>query len=201
MDIAKTLTVFLLFLWDFYNFPFFLTYSDLIFFVSFLSLRFLPSKISSIPDCYEVTRNSYNTGVQLQIIQYIFRIKILSKDTPSFQRRNWLKNERYNEFKIRCSMSKTKYGEFEGDGLWSVKWLRWKWMTKWMSWTLAYEMNRWTVLYEMNKMNVTKQICNNLYPFSATMLYIVASSRISVPSLFTILLLLVTGTQHLFQIL
>ena len=30
-------------------------------------------------------------GVQLHMIQYIFRIKILSKDTRSFQRRVWLK--------------------------------------------------------------------------------------------------------------
>ena len=29
--------------------------------------------------------------VQLQMIQYIFRIKVLSKDTPSFRRRDWLK--------------------------------------------------------------------------------------------------------------
>ena len=29
--------------------------------------------------------------VQFQMIQYIFRIKILSKDTPSLQRRDWLK--------------------------------------------------------------------------------------------------------------
>ena len=58
-------------------------------------------------DSYEVTRSSNTIGV------YIFRIKILSKDTPSFQRRDWLKNERDSEVEIRCSMSKTKRGECE----------------------------------------------------------------------------------------
>ena len=45
------------------------------------------------PRCvsYEVTTSSNTIGVQLQMIQYIFRIKILSKNTPSFQRRDWLK--------------------------------------------------------------------------------------------------------------
>ena len=47
------------------------------------------------------------------MMQYIFRIKILSEDAPSFQRRDWLKNERHNEVETRCSMSKTKYGECE----------------------------------------------------------------------------------------
>ena len=40
---------------------------------------------------YEVTRSSNTIRVQLQMIQYIFQIKILSKDTPSFQRQDWLK--------------------------------------------------------------------------------------------------------------
>ena len=40
---------------------------------------------------YEVTSSSNTIGVQLQMIQYIFRIKVLSKDTPSFRRRDWLK--------------------------------------------------------------------------------------------------------------
>ena len=40
---------------------------------------------------YEVTRSSNTIGVQLQMIQYIFRIKIIFKDTPNFQRRDWLK--------------------------------------------------------------------------------------------------------------
>ena len=55
------------------------------------------------------------------MIQYVLQIKILSKDTPSFQRRDWLKNERDNEVEIQCSMSITKYGECERDGLFSVK--------------------------------------------------------------------------------
>ena len=41
------------------------------------------------------------------------------------------KNESYNEVEKRCSMSKIKHGECKWDGLWSVKWMRWKWMTKW----------------------------------------------------------------------
>ena len=45
------------------------------------------------PRCvsYEVTTSSNTIGVQLQMIQHKFRIKILSKNTPSFQRRDWLK--------------------------------------------------------------------------------------------------------------
>ena len=43
-------------------------------------------------------------------------------------------------------MSITKYGKCEWDGLWSIKWMRWKWMTKWM---------RSTLVYETNKMNVS----------------------------------------------
>ena len=62
---------------------------------------------------YDLTRSSNTTGVQLQKIQYIFQIKILSKDTPSFQRQDWLKNEGDNEVEMRCSMSNTKYGECE----------------------------------------------------------------------------------------
>ena len=91
------------------------------------------------------------------MIQYTFRNRILSKDTPSFQRRDWFKNERDNEFEMRCSMSNTKYGECEWDGLWSVKWMRWKLM----NWTLVHEMNIWTLVYEMNEMKVTRQIFNN----------------------------------------
>ena len=89
-------------------------------------------------------------GVQLQMIQYIFRIKVLSKDTPSFERLDRLKNQRDNEVEMWCSISKTKCGECEWDGLWSVKWMR----SKWMSWTSVYEINRWTLVYEMNEMNV-----------------------------------------------
>ena len=62
---------------------------------------------------YEVTRNSNTIGVRLQIIQYVFQIKTLSKDTSSFQKQNWSKNERDNKVEIRCSMSITKYGERE----------------------------------------------------------------------------------------
>ena len=65
--------------------------------------------------------------------------------------------QRDYEVQIRCSMSKTKYGEYERDVLWSLKWTRWKWMTKWMSWTLTHEMIRWTLVY---KMKMARQICN-----------------------------------------
>ena len=62
-----------------------------------------------------------------------------------------------------CSMNKTKFGECESDGLWSVKWMRWNWVTKWMSWILVHEINRWTLVNEMNEMKVTRQICNICY--------------------------------------
>ena len=39
-------------------------------------------------------------------IQYIFQIKILSKDTPSFQRRDWLKNERQKRLKYDAVWAK-----------------------------------------------------------------------------------------------
>ena len=47
------------------------------------------------------------------MIQFIFQIKMLSKDIPSSQRRDWLKSERGSEVEMRCSMSNTKYGECE----------------------------------------------------------------------------------------
>ena len=47
------------------------------------------------------------------MIQCVFHIKTLSKDTPSFQRQDWLKTERNSEVEIRCNMSITKYGECE----------------------------------------------------------------------------------------
>ena len=46
------------------------------------------AKLPIIPLCcdsYEVTRSSNTIRVQLQMIQYIFRVKILSEDTSSFQ--------------------------------------------------------------------------------------------------------------------
>ena len=64
-------------------------------------------------ESYEIARNSNIMTIQLQMIQYIFRIIVSSKDTPNFQRRGCLKNERYNKIEIRCSMSKTKYVECE----------------------------------------------------------------------------------------
>ena len=36
-------------------------------------------------------------GVQLQVIQYVFQIGTLSKETLSFQSQDWLKSERENE--------------------------------------------------------------------------------------------------------
>ena len=58
--------------------------------------------------------------LSLRPCRYIFRIKILSRDTPSFHWLDWLKNKRDNEVEIGCSMSKIKYGECEWYGLWSV---------------------------------------------------------------------------------
>ena len=51
-------------------------------------------------DSYEVTRSGNAIGVQLQMIQYIFQIKVLSKDTPSFERWDRLKNQRDNEVEM-----------------------------------------------------------------------------------------------------
>ena len=50
-----------------------------------------------------------------------FRFKFYL-DTPSFQRWDWLKNERENEVEIsivfiQCSMSTTKYDKCESDEL------------------------------------------------------------------------------------
>ena len=45
------------------------------------------------------------------MIQYVFQIKTLSRDTPIFQTPDWLRNERDNKVEIRCSMSITKYGD------------------------------------------------------------------------------------------
>ena len=51
------------------------------------------------------------------MIQHVFQIKILSRDTPCFQTGDLLKNERDNEVEIRNSMSITKYGKCREDGL------------------------------------------------------------------------------------
>ena len=48
-------------------------------------------------DSCKVTRSSKTIGVQPQVIQYVFHIKTLSKDAPSFQRRDWLKSKREND--------------------------------------------------------------------------------------------------------
>ena len=63
-------------------------------------------------DSCKVTRSSNTIGVQLQVIQYVFQIKTLSRVTPGSQTRDWLKNKRENEVEI-CSMSMTKYGKYE----------------------------------------------------------------------------------------
>ena len=89
---------------------------------------------------YEVSRSDNTIEVQLQMIQYIFRIKVLSKDTSSFQRQDWLKNDWDNEVETRGSMSKTKHTKCEWDRLWSVKWMRRKWNEY---------MNRLTSVHEM----------------------------------------------------
>ena len=61
------------------------------------------------------------------MIQYVFQIKTLSKDTLSFQRLDRLKNERHNEVEIRSYMS--SYNQV------------------WWMWT------RWTMIYKMNEMD------------------------------------------------
>ena len=61
------------------------------------------------------------------MIQYVFQIKTLSKDTLSFQRLDRLKNERHNEGEIRSYMS--SYNQV------------------WWMWT------RWTMIYKMNEMD------------------------------------------------
>ena len=101
--------------------------------------------------CYDsdkVARSSNIIGVEPEVTQYVFQIKTLSKDPPSFHRRDWLKNKSHNEVEIRCSMGRTKYGKYEWGVLWSMKWMRRKWMTKWM---------RWILFYEVNVMKVTRQ--------------------------------------------
>ena len=59
-------------------------------------------------DFFKVTRSGDTIGVQLQMIQYVFHIKTLSRDTRSFQGQYWLKNKRGHEVEIRCNMSITK---------------------------------------------------------------------------------------------
>ena len=101
--------------------------------------------------CYDsdkVARSSNIIGVEPEVTQYVFQIKSLSKDPPSFHRREWLKNKSHNEVEIRCSMGRTKYGKYEQGGLWCMKWMRRKWMAKWM---------RWALFYEVDVMKVTRQ--------------------------------------------
>ena len=47
------------------------------------------------------------------MMQYVYQVKTLSRDTPGLQKQDWLKNERDNEVEIRCSMNITKYGKCE----------------------------------------------------------------------------------------
>ena len=64
-------------------------------------------------DSCNVTKSSNTIGVQFQMMQYVYQVKTLSRDTPGFQKQDWLKNERDNEVEIRCSMNITKYGKCE----------------------------------------------------------------------------------------
>ena len=79
-------------------------------------------------DSYEVTRSSNTIWVQLQMRKYTFQIKILSKDTPSFQRWDWLK------------IWKTQGGwntiQYEQNHMW------WMWV-------------RWTMISKMNEVEMT----------------------------------------------
>ena len=73
--------------------------------------------------------------VQLQMRQYIFWNKILSKDKPSFQRRNWFK-----KWKLQWSWNAMQY---EQNQTW--------WM--WMRWTLICKINEMEMNDEMNELD------------------------------------------------
>ena len=82
-----------------------------------------------------VTSSSNTIGVQLQMIQYTFRIKVLSKDIPSFQRRDWLK-----KWKRQWGWNTMQY---EQNQVW--------WM--WMRWTMMCKMNDMEMNDEMDKLD------------------------------------------------
>ena len=121
---------------------------------NFLPIIFCPHSVMFF---YEVTRSSNTIRVQPQMINIKHSIlNILSKDTPSFQRRDWLKR-----WKAQWGWNSMQHEQNQIWSMWmrwtmSVKWMRWKWMKKLMSWTLVHEMNRWTLINEMNDVKVTR---------------------------------------------
>ena len=71
------------------------------------------------------------------MMQYVFQIKTLSRGTPSFQRWDWLKNERNSDVEIWWSVSITKYGK----------------LMRWMRWTMIKKMNEMEVKDKLNDMD------------------------------------------------
>ena len=105
------------------------------------------------PCCDAVTRSNKTIGVQLQMIQCIFWIKVLSKDTPSFRIRSRLKKMKdAMRLKQHAVWAKTNMvnvnemdyelkNEWDGNewqnewvGLWYMKWIDEIWYMKWMRW-------------------------------------------------------------------
>ena len=112
-------------------------------------------------DSYEVRRSSNTIGIQLQMIQCIIRTKPWSKDTPSFQRRDWLKRWRIqwgwntmqyeqnqiwwmwmrgtmiskiNEMEMNDEVNELNFGtRNEWNELWYTRWMRWKWLGKYVT--------------------------------------------------------------------
>ena len=100
-----------------------------------------------------VTRSNKTIGVQLQKIQCIFWIKVLSKDTPSFRIRSRLKKMkdamRLKQHAVWAKTNMVNVNEMdyelknEWDGnewqnewvwLWYMKWIDEIWYMKWMRW-------------------------------------------------------------------
>ena len=105
------------------------------------------------PCCDAVTRSNKTIGVQLQMIQCIFWIKVLSKDTPSFRIRSRLKKMkdamRLKQHAVWAKTNMVNVNEMdyelknEWDGnewqnewvwLWYMKWIDEIWYMKWMRW-------------------------------------------------------------------
>ena len=63
-------------------------------------------------DFCKVAKSNKTIGAQLQVMQYLFLIKILCKDTLSLQRQDCWKSERDNKVE-KSHTSITKYGKYE----------------------------------------------------------------------------------------
>ena len=84
---------------------------------------------------YDVTKNSNTIRIQLQMIQYLIWIKILSKDTPSFQRRDWLK-----KWQRKWGWNTLEYDQNQ------ICWM-------WMRWTMIYKTNEIEINDEKNELD------------------------------------------------